>query len=112
MRSLLATLFATLLLISGPILAATACADLKNLSIPNTKITLAESVAAGAFRPPACDKGGAQQFADLPAFCRIQATLAPTSDSDIKIELWMPAVANWNGKFRGTGNGGLGGGAS
>ena len=92
MRSLLATL----LLISTPILAATACANLKNLSIPNTKITLAESVAAGAFRPPTGDKGGAQQFADLPAFCRIQATLTPTSDSDIKIELWMPVAARWN----------------
>ena len=46
-------------LISAPILAATACADLKNFSLPNTKITLAESVAAGAFRPPAGDKGGA-----------------------------------------------------
>src|SRR5579872_1462679 len=107
MRSLLAML----LVISAPVLAATACADLKNFSIPNTKITLAETVAAGAFRPPAGDKGG-QQFADLPAFCRIQATLTPTSDSDIKIELWMPAAARWNGKFRGTGNGGLGGGAS
>jgi feruloyl esterase len=101
-----------LVLTSAPILAATACADLKNLSIRNTKITFAESVAAGAFRPPAGDKGGEQQFADLPAFCRIQATLTPTSDSDIKIELWMPAAASWNGKFRGTGNGGLGGGAS
>jgi len=108
LRALLAAIF----LAPVPILAATACTDLKNLSIPNTKITLAESVAAGAFRPPAGDKGGAQQFADLPAFCRIQATLTPTSDSDIKIELWMPAAARWNGKFRGTGNGGLGGGAS
>jgi feruloyl esterase len=108
MRSLLAAL----LLVSAPILAATACTDLKNLSLPNTKITLAETVAAGAFRPPAGGKGGPQQFADLPAFCRVQATLTPTSDSDIKIELWMPVAASWNGKFRGTGNGGLGGGAT
>ena len=36
------------------------------------------------------------------------ATLKPSSDSDIKMELWLPA--SWNGKFRGTGNGGLGGG--
>jgi feruloyl esterase len=108
MRSLLAAL----LLTSVPVLAATACAGLKNLSLANTKITLAETVAAGAFRPPAGGKAGPQQFADLPAFCRIQATLAPTSDSDIKIELWMPVAASWNGRFRGTGNGGLGGGAT
>ena len=50
-------------------------------------------------------------FADVPAFCRVQATLMPSTDSEIRMELWMPAAASWNGKFRGTGNGGLGGGA-
>jgi feruloyl esterase len=108
----LGALAATLALSSGPILAATGCTELRNLSLPNAKITLAEPVAAGAFRPPAGGKGGAQPFGDLPAFCRVQATLTPTSDSDIKIELWLPAAASWNGKFRGTGNGGLGGGAT
>jgi hypothetical protein len=34
----------------------------------------------------------------LPAFCRVTATLMPSTDSEIKIELWMPS-ANWNGKF-------------
>jgi feruloyl esterase len=48
-------------------------------------------------------------FADLPAFCRVTATLMPSPDSDIKMELWMP-VTGWNGNLRGTGNGGLGGG--
>ena len=43
-----------------------------------------------------------------PAFCRVAATLAPTADSDIKVEIWMPA-AGWNGKFRGVGNGGFAG---
>jgi feruloyl esterase len=42
----------------------------------------------------------------------VQATLKPSSDSDIKIELWMPIADSWNGKFRGTGNGGLGGGVA
>jgi feruloyl esterase len=28
------------------------------------------------------------------------------------MELWMPEPAKWNGKFKGTGNGGLGGGAT
>src|SRR5207302_10885464 len=80
----------------------------------NTTITVAQSVAAGAFTPPAPGGAGARggnQFANLPAFCRVQATLKPSSDSDIKMELWLPVVAGWNGKFRGTGNGGLGGGA-
>jgi feruloyl esterase len=44
----------------------------------------------------------------LPAFCRVAATLTPTSDSNIKIEVWMPS-AGWNGRFFGTGNGSIGG---
>jgi len=51
-------------------------------------------------------------FSDLPAFCRVTATLMPGADSEIRMKLWMPAAASWNGKLRGTGNGGLGGGAA
>src|ERR1700686_1149082 len=111
--------------------AATACENLATLSLLNTTVTLAQPVAAGAFTPPApagrAGGGGAagpaaggrgrgQQFTDLPAFCRVQATLKPSSDSEIKMELWMPVgsaggAGGWNGKLRGTGNGGLGGGA-
>ena len=50
----------------------------------------------------------AQAFRNLPAFCRIAATLTPSSDSDIKIEVWLPA-SGWNGKFQAVGNGGWGG---
>src|SRR5262245_48007061 len=49
--------------------------------------------------PPA-----AQQFSRLPAFCRVAATLTPSSDSDIKVEVWLPA-SGWNGKFLAVGNG-------
>jgi feruloyl esterase len=89
--------------------AAAGCEDLARMQFPNTAITLAQTVAAGAFTAPAGARGG-NSFTDLPAFCRIQATLKPSNDSDIKVELWLPAAAKWNGKFRGTGNGGLGGG--
>ena len=92
-------------------LAATPCESLTKLSLRNTTITLAQTVAAGAFTPPPGGRGG-QQFGDLPAFCRVQATLKPSADSDIKMELWMPDAGKWNGKLRGTGNGGLGGGAT
>src|SRR5690349_15819648 len=95
-------------LVSSALLhAATPCPDFQSLPHPRTSITLAEPVAACAFRPPPGGRGNPQQFADLPAFCRVQATLTPTSDSDIKVELWLPSTASWNGKFRGTGNGGL-----
>jgi len=107
------SIFLVLLFASLPAIAATPCADLAKITIANTTITRAETVGAGAFTPPAGGRGGApNQFANLPAFCRVQATLKPSSDSEIKMELWMPVEASWNGKFRGTGNGGLGGGAT
>jgi feruloyl esterase len=47
-------------------------------------------------------------YATLPAFCRVVATLTPTTDSDIRIEVWLPA-AGWNGKLQVVGNGGFAG---
>ena len=51
-------------------------------------------------------------LSNLPAFCRVTATLTPTSDSDIKIEVWLPAPraegapgTAWNGKLQSVGNG-------
>ena len=88
---------------------ATDCAQLAGLKLPHTEITLAESVAAGAFKPPGGAAMGAPgappvSYSGLPAFCRVAGTLRPTSDSDIRFEVWLPA-SNWNGKFVGTGNG-------
>jgi len=90
---------------------AATCESVSSLSLPNTTITLAQTVAAGSFTAPGRGGQRGQQLTDLPEFCRVQATLKPSSDSDIKMELWMPATSAWNGKLRGTGNGGLGGGA-
>src|SRR5439155_105962 len=45
---------------------------------------------------------------NLPAFCRVAATLTPTSDSEIKVEVWLPA-SGWNGKLQAVGNGGWAG---
>jgi feruloyl esterase len=72
--------------------AAAPCESLKQLSLPHTTITTAQAVAA----------------AGLPAFCRVAATLQPTSDSTINIEVWLPA-SGWNGKLLGNGNGGWSG---
>src|SRR5580692_602638 len=94
--------------------APQSCERLASLKLPNTTITLAQTIEAGAFRPSAPEEGGAaspamvKAFGDLPAFCRVAATLKPSSDSDIKVEVWLP-VSGWNGKFQGIGNGGYGG---
>ncbi len=74
------------------------------MTLPGVTITLARTVDAGAFTPP----GAAQALAALPPFCRVAATLKPSSDSDIRIEVWLPAT-NWNGKFQAVGNGGFSG---
>ena len=94
--------------------AAAPCERLAHLSLPNTRITSAADVAAGAFAlpAPANAQGGAgpsgSPFAHLPAFCRVTATLTPSSDSDIKIEVWLPA-SGWNSKLQSVGNGGWAG---
>ena len=41
---------------------------------------------------------------NIPSYCRVRLDLTPTSDSLIKMELWLPAK-NWNRKFMGAGNG-------
>jgi hypothetical protein len=87
-----------------PSLAATACEDLARTTLLNATVTGAQVVQAGAFLPPA-GRGSITTYANLPAFCRVTATLTPSSDSDIKIEIWLP-VSGWNGKFQAVGNGG------
>ena len=84
---------------------AAACMRLTSFRLPNMKITSADVVAAGAFKPPT---GAAQGFSDLPEFCRVAMTLTPSSDSDIKSETWLP-LSGWNGKFQEVGNGGWNG---
>ena len=90
----------------APMYGAAACESLTGLKLKNTTITLAESVAAGAFTSPLPAPKGKQpqSFRNLPAFCRVAATLTPSSDSEIKIEVWLPE-AGWNGNLQSVGNG-------
>ena len=110
MRILTGSLFALALsfpAIPDPaVTAAGSCGDLATLALPHAAITVATSVGAGAFTPDA--QGEAGDFTALPAFCRVAATLKPTSDSDIRIEVWLPA-SGWNGKFQAVGNGAFSG---
>ena len=68
------------------------CERLKSQALPDTTITAVEFLPAGA----------------LPARCRVAAIIKPTSDSEIRVEVWLPA-ADWNGKFQAVGNGGWSG---
>jgi len=94
---------------------AALCEQLSSVKLPNTTITFAHIVDAGTFTPPSPigaartpPDSAMQAFRGLPAFCRVAATLKPSAESDIKIEVWLPA-SGWNGKFQATGNGGWSG---
>ena len=92
-------------------LADDACDHLSMAKIANTTITMAQQVAAGEFKGPPAPFSGVDLtplYKSLPAFCRVVAEAKPTSDSDIKLELWLPA-SGWNGKLQGIGNGGFAG---
>jgi len=112
MKLSLASAVVFLLSVCSVTFGAAPCETLASLALPNTTITLAQPVGAGEFTPPGRTFGGgpapAVAFKDLPAFCRIAATLKPSDDSDIKIEVWLPA-SGWNGKFQAVGNGGWAG---
>jgi len=90
--------------------AVSSCEDLAKLSLPQTEITLVQTVPAGAFTPPQAPNGRGPDpvFRTLPVFCRVAATLRPSSESIIKIEVWLPE-SGWNGRLEVVGNGGWGG---
>src|SRR5262245_27237540 len=70
------------------LIAALACERLASVTLPNAAVTTAQAVTTGVF----------EQARGLPPFCRVAVTLKPSSDSDIKMELWLPAE-KWNSKF-------------
>ena len=88
----LAAMSASLLALGAPLAAhaETACADLVKTALPHATVTKAVSEAVG-------DK----------QVCKLSVTSKPTPDSDIRLELWIPEGAAWNGKFVQVGNGGF-----
>ncbi len=80
------------------------CARLAEQKLANTTIRSVEQVTTGSFTPP----GTTNAIANLPPFCRVAGTIAPTPDSQILFEVWLP-LEGWNGKFSGVGNGGWAG---
>ncbi len=66
--------------------------------------------AGGQGGPPAGGGGGMalapydpKDTTNHVSFCRVAATLKPSGDSNIKIEVWMP-LQGWNGKMMGAGD--------
>ena len=66
---------------------------------------MAQPEAAGTFTPPRSPAG----TKPVPlAFCRVGGIIRPTSDSEIKFEVWLPQTA-WTGRYESVGNGGFAG---
>jgi len=83
---------------------AAACAGLADQKLADTTISAAQTVTSGSFTPP----GSSNAITNLPPFCRVAGVIAPTSESRILFEVWLP-LQKWNGKFAGVGNGGWAG---
>jgi feruloyl esterase len=88
--------------------APIACDSMSGVTLSNGSVMSAATVAAGAFTPPNGTGAAAAAFTSVPAFCRVTLKLTPSSDSDIRVEVWLPLSA-WNHKIQAAGNGGLGG---
>ena len=95
----------TVLFVPMALRAAVSCGDVASIALSKAAISSTENVAAGEFKPPNGGRGQpTDAFKKLPAFCRIAATLKPSADSEIKIEVWLPQ-SGWNGKLESVGNG-------
>lgn len=101
------TLITVFVLFALPAEAQQSCASLKSINIPHVTIT---SSTAGK---PGFELPAQSGFINTPArkipvsFCRVEAYAAPTSDSHIGIEVWLPDAVNWNGNFLAAGNPGF-----
>ena len=106
----------------------TPCENLKSLNAPERHVHHGRIRAAKghSFLPPGrarprprlralrSRRGGRRTRAgraaiDPQAHCRAAMVLAPSSDSHIEMEFWLPEAADWNGKFQAVGNGGWAG---
>ncbi|WP_296594871.1 tannase/feruloyl esterase family alpha/beta hydrolase [Phenylobacterium sp.] len=88
--------------LAAPAAAAT-CEALNDVRLPNTVIKSADVTPAGGFAGM-----GAVRTPDLPAFCRVVASVSTGPGSDVGVEIWLP-LSSWQGVFHGNGNGGFGG---
>src|SRR5262249_48918337 len=82
--------------------APIACESLAQVKRTSGRVLSAESVQAGAFTPPNATSSNATAtaaFKTLPAFCRVTLALTPSSDSDIRVEVWLPQ-SGWNHKLQ------------
>lgn len=86
------------------------CDSLKSLKI--TDVTISQTEAYGpqhvlVLHIPKSPFAEARDLRISTPICRVIAYAAPTPDSHIEIELWMPEASHWNNRLEGVGNGGF-----
>jgi len=86
---------------SGAAHAALSCAQLTSVTSEASTITAAVLVPAGT---------PVNGVTTTVPYCRVQGTARPSSDSEIKFEVWLPATAAaWSGRMKVNGTGGYAG---
>ncbi len=95
-----------LALVTGAEARAAACNELAGTAFGPAHVT-----AAGMVTPPfgIAGRDPPRPTTVTAPFCRVEGTITPSADSDIRFELWLPTGAAWNGKYEGVGNGGFAG---
>lgn len=89
---------------AGAAQAAADCASLAAVTTADATMTAATLVPAGTILPTS-------PAVTVPvATCRVQGIARPSSDSEIKFEVWLPpAAADWTGRMKVNGTGGYAG---
>jgi feruloyl esterase len=86
------------------------CEALATVKIPSVTITSATAIHPPPNLviplPPSPIAPASDLTVSVP-LCRVVAFAAPTSDSHIGFEVWLPVAESWNGKFQAIGNGGF-----
>lgn len=93
--------------------AQQSCESLASIQMPHVTFTSATAITppweipstSGMFGTPA------GQMVNVP-FCRVEGFSAPTSDSHIGFEVWLPLADEWNGRLLAVGNPGFIGGVA
>jgi hypothetical protein len=81
------------------------CESLKSFTAPHTTITSVLLHPGGKY---VSTDGFNLTFADLPPSCQVTASIKPSQDADIKVQIWLP-MRRYNGRYLGTGNAGYAG---
>ncbi|RVT93561.1 tannase/feruloyl esterase family alpha/beta hydrolase [Sphingomonas crocodyli] len=84
-----------------------ACTKLSKLDLPNVEILSTTFIDAKDYPSSAPTISGAKTVTLAP-HCEVKAIARPTRDSEIGIEIWLPATG-WNGRYQQIGNGGWAG---